>query len=309
MVYDDESISLLFSRLAANTFTIFGSEFEPVGIGVYMIASMVNHSCIPNCVQSFIDDKLYIKTTKDICIGEEIVISYIDIAQPTRCRRQQLKATYGFSCSCLSCSIDIEQNYWLCKLTANCKGYLQIDGNIKYYNWQMNNLSVTGDGDAEAVLIAIEKLQLPEFPSSQTNFNCSACGSITSGIELARRTNEIYSCVSSGNLFGGYKLSCQYTSEISYIRFQILSKLCVEMIKNSDFEAVIPFSHTLCEVAAFLYPCNHPQVALIFLQHAKLLWFRSGDSVEFRKHYMRAARIIEVTHSRGHPIYRQLEFQ
>ena len=41
------------SRMSMNGFTISDSEQLPIGHGVYLGASAINHSCRPNCLQTF----------------------------------------------------------------------------------------------------------------------------------------------------------------------------------------------------------------------------------------------------------------
>jgi hypothetical protein len=43
----------LIARFACNNHTICNDELQPRGVGSYPTTSMVNHSCIPNAVQSF----------------------------------------------------------------------------------------------------------------------------------------------------------------------------------------------------------------------------------------------------------------
>ena len=46
-------LALLIARLACNAHTIADGELAPIGVGIYPLGSMVNHSCRPNAAQSF----------------------------------------------------------------------------------------------------------------------------------------------------------------------------------------------------------------------------------------------------------------
>lgn len=93
-------------KLSCNVFTIVNEFFNDCGLGVYPLAAMINHSCIPNCIQHFNDEGVIaIRTMRNIKAGEEISISYIDIAMPTWLRRKELLKSYYFHCNCDRCII------------------------------------------------------------------------------------------------------------------------------------------------------------------------------------------------------------
>ena len=73
---------------------------EPVGIGLYPTASLINHSCDPNADLNFYGDTVVVRAMRNISEGEEICISYgpmfYEVKQ--RLRHKQLKAVYFFNC-------------------------------------------------------------------------------------------------------------------------------------------------------------------------------------------------------------------
>ena len=113
----------IFSRIDFNVFTIQDTEMKALGIGVYIQAAMINHSCCPNCIQTFVNNKLYIRSIREIKEGEEITIAYIDVAKPTWYRQMMLKEMYKFTCSCTSCQLLNENDFWTCQKPL-CKGNL-----------------------------------------------------------------------------------------------------------------------------------------------------------------------------------------
>lgn len=75
------------------------------------VLARLNHSCSPNCQQSWDEEsgqeKLYAMTK--IQPGEELCITYCDLREPRDKRREVLRAKYGFLCSCPACChTDIE---------------------------------------------------------------------------------------------------------------------------------------------------------------------------------------------------------
>ncbi|KAM5476772.1 hypothetical protein MauCBS54593_000042 [Microsporum audouinii] len=80
--------------------------------GLYSTICLINHSCIPNCHNSWNSntESETIHAIRSIEAGEEITISY-DNGSPSSLRRPHLKDAFGFDCTCELCSLpppDIE---------------------------------------------------------------------------------------------------------------------------------------------------------------------------------------------------------
>uniref|UniRef100_A0A8C4U2P7 [histone H3]-lysine(4) N-trimethyltransferase n=1 Tax=Falco tinnunculus TaxID=100819 RepID=A0A8C4U2P7_FALTI len=76
---------------------------QDVGVGLYPSMSLLNHSCDPNCVIVFEGYQLLLRSVREIQIGEELTISYIESLMPTSERQKQLMRQYCFECDCLLC--------------------------------------------------------------------------------------------------------------------------------------------------------------------------------------------------------------
>ena len=84
------------------------STFTPehFGTGVYLKASLLNHSCAPNCTVVFTGRKLSVLANKDIPAGDipsVAFITYVNSLEDTVTRQQQLRATWHFTCECTLC--------------------------------------------------------------------------------------------------------------------------------------------------------------------------------------------------------------
>ena len=116
----------ILKQLQVNCFTATNGDFSnTLGIGLYLQAAAINHSCDPNACQSFHEDTkaLSIRAMKDIQPGEEITITYIDIGKPTSWRRRELHKTYGFVCMCHRCSTeDLMENSGIRCQSSTCIG-------------------------------------------------------------------------------------------------------------------------------------------------------------------------------------------
>ncbi|KAG6917993.1 hypothetical protein DXG01_017003 [Tephrocybe rancida] len=73
--------------------------------GVYDTISRINHSCTPNASWNFdlASFSLSVRAVRPIKAGEEIFISYCEIAVP-KAERQASLRPYGFQCTCTACT-------------------------------------------------------------------------------------------------------------------------------------------------------------------------------------------------------------
>lgn len=76
-----------------------------IASAIYPTASLMNHSCKPNIINSFYKDKLVIRTIEDVENGSQITNCYgPHYCRQTREERQQsLKQQYFFKCRCEPC--------------------------------------------------------------------------------------------------------------------------------------------------------------------------------------------------------------
>lgn len=100
----------LISLLSGTRFLESVNKFENFSIlyflGVYAVASNVEHSCMPNC--HFLYDKrngfkLTVRAARDIVKGEHITTCYSNILWGTQMRQSQLRNIKYFSCQCPRC--------------------------------------------------------------------------------------------------------------------------------------------------------------------------------------------------------------
>ncbi|CAN8020156.1 unnamed protein product [Ixodes persulcatus] len=99
--------------MVVNTYTITNYEECPVGTGLYIGPSILDHSCTPNAHAVFDGSTLRLRATADIeCNSVDgIRVSYIDLKELRRTRIEELRERYYFSCNCPRCSADEAQEY------------------------------------------------------------------------------------------------------------------------------------------------------------------------------------------------------
>lgn len=96
--------------MVINTFCILDGEMQVIGSGLYLGASILDHSCDPNAVAVFEGTTLHIRTLVDVAQldWDKVSISYIDGMKLTQERQQELQETYYFLCQCRRC-MDVEE--------------------------------------------------------------------------------------------------------------------------------------------------------------------------------------------------------
>lgn len=74
--------------------------------GIYPTVCLINHSCLPNCQNTWNSDTKHetIHAIRPISSGEEITIAY-DHGGPAGARQAFLKESFGFQCSCATCTL------------------------------------------------------------------------------------------------------------------------------------------------------------------------------------------------------------
>ena len=74
-----------------------------LGTGIYRTASLLNHSCVPNCIALFNGPQIVIRSLRDIQPNDELLITYVNLTDPSVTRKEELKEGYMFECKCTLC--------------------------------------------------------------------------------------------------------------------------------------------------------------------------------------------------------------
>jgi tetratricopeptide (TPR) repeat protein len=102
------SLKSLHTISCSTNFSQFSQD--SFGIGIYPMASIINHSCQPNAIVHFSNSStvLKLRATKDIKKGEPIVISYgpLSIRHDLN-ERSSILRKWFFDCGCHACSSKI----------------------------------------------------------------------------------------------------------------------------------------------------------------------------------------------------------
>lgn len=96
----------IYGKMIINSYCICNDEHSPIGTGLYIGPSILDHSCSPNAHAVYEGRKLLLRAAEDIkCSSiDGIRVSYIDVMAPKEVRQLELKNQYYFECSCTKCS-------------------------------------------------------------------------------------------------------------------------------------------------------------------------------------------------------------
>ncbi|EXM21557.1 SET domain [Fusarium oxysporum f. sp. vasinfectum] len=92
--------------------------------GLWIRASYINHSCIPNAKKDFVGDLIISRAMRRIAAGEEITHSY-DESSDYEARKANIRRTWNFECCCQLCLVegaeseDVRQRRWQAEENAN----------------------------------------------------------------------------------------------------------------------------------------------------------------------------------------------
>ncbi|XP_076941726.1 methyltransferase FGSG_00040-like [Bidens hawaiensis] len=81
--------------------------FNYHGVGLWVLASFINHSCNPNAKRFHIGDHVIVHASRDIKEGEEITLGYFDVFAPLKTRKEMGK-NWGFDCQCKRCKFETD---------------------------------------------------------------------------------------------------------------------------------------------------------------------------------------------------------
>ncbi|KFK44587.1 hypothetical protein AALP_AA1G278100 [Arabis alpina] len=115
-IYDDSKRDLdvekLLSILDVNSLVedavsakVLGKNKEYYGVGLWTLASLINHSCIPNARRLHVGDYAIVHASRDIKAGEEVTFAYFDVLSPLE-KRKEMAESWGFSCGCSRCKFE-----------------------------------------------------------------------------------------------------------------------------------------------------------------------------------------------------------
>ncbi|KAK8050324.1 hypothetical protein PG994_012054 [Apiospora phragmitis] len=172
-----------------------GADFH----SVFTEISRLNHDCRPNCVYYFDPDTLSNKVyaVRDIMVGEEITVSYIDGFQTSAARRERLHEHWGFDCSCPACTAE---PYLVSESDSRIRQILQLWAELDDYSAAATSAKAPSPEKAE-LLIDLYRLERLEGRLQEAYYRAAieylGVGKIAPAMKYARL------CIDSGLKFKG----------------------------------------------------------------------------------------------------------
>lgn len=84
---------------------VLGKNEDYYGVGLWVLASFINHSCNPNARRLHVGDYVLVHASRDVKTGEEITFAYFDVLLPLE-KRREMSRTWGFQCHCKRCKFE-----------------------------------------------------------------------------------------------------------------------------------------------------------------------------------------------------------
>ncbi|KYM99194.1 SET and MYND domain-containing protein 4 [Cyphomyrmex costatus] len=99
-------IKAVANNTGYNKNKLFIQQEDRIATAIYPSASMMNHSCEPNIINSFLGQFLITKAIRDIAAGEEVFNCYgADFRRMLKKDRQEkMESQYCFKCNCIACT-------------------------------------------------------------------------------------------------------------------------------------------------------------------------------------------------------------
>lgn len=93
------------------------------GSGLFVTAAIMEHDCFPSCSFSTHSNRIYITAIKQLHPGDRLSIDYgNNYYSPTAERIEYLRETYGFTCTCITCTGPDRKRAFHCNSCPPCEG-------------------------------------------------------------------------------------------------------------------------------------------------------------------------------------------
>ncbi|RMX65130.1 hypothetical protein DD238_007585 [Peronospora effusa] len=279
----DEIVRML-SRFCNNNFSICDELLLELGAGCYLLGAMINHSCNPNCIVTFVPKTLdmEIRAMKPIKSGEEITQTYVDIALPRRMRQQRLQRKYHFCCECTRCLQPLKDP-------------------------QSLDAFLDADIDGVPQELWTEKRQ----DEVEQALKEASCATNRAAKEANLSAQQQQQCIDALAKLAEHQNSILHRDSIA--RLQTLSALFSVAMERGSVDEASTYGEHILEFYKRVYSSNHPVTGLHLFTlgdlYNQLIHTGSGGvhcKAKSLEYLAEAQRILRITHGKHHRFVKML---
>lgn len=280
----------MFCKMTINSFTIWDGELQGIGTGIYLSASLLDHSCEPNAVVTFHGNVLVVRTTRHIENPKptKLRISYIDQLATSAERKQQLQEQYYFDCDCPRCQdteLDDVMSSAQCP-SKECEGYVTMS--------------------TEYVPVHCKKCGCRDFSE---DFKAFVKDCMLSCIKTIERIDEAKKQQDSKAIPSMYKECFASVKKVLYKHnihlVKLLDRGLDAAIDEQQWEMALNYGVDTIESYKKLYPAMSPHIGIQLMKVGKLQLYL-GDLTVALKSFHQSQDILRVTHGEKQEIYTEL---
>ena len=261
----------IYGKVLINSFNIMNDEYQSVGIGLYLAASVLDHSCDPNSSVIFDGKNLVLRSIKDVTHFDQIRISYTNLIDTAEMRKEKLAQQYYFTCKCKKCDDDQEEE----KSVLQCPACL---GNVPLTLARCRQCQRQAS-DAE----------LEEYTELKEEYKQKVIRNVGGHPEPEEQCESFYS------KFKGVF----HPFDKTYL--DLLEYLYELKINEQDFEVSLEVATQICQHYQEYYPKYDVNVGLMAMKVAKLSTYLNRMN-QAEKYLDLAKTTLSVTHGSSHPL-------
>uniref|UniRef100_A0A182PMG0 MYND-type domain-containing protein n=1 Tax=Anopheles epiroticus TaxID=199890 RepID=A0A182PMG0_9DIPT len=273
----------IYGKMCINTFNILDTEMNTIGTGMYIGASIIDHSCRPNVIVSFDGETLKMRLLEDYPEQElnfrKLFISYIDLIDTTEVRRDQLAERYYFDCACERCRDEQEQKRMNAAACPNKSCYEPLD---------MNDPQLERCPTCGSVVTHSDRETFNEISSFTRD-------------HLAQMKNVAYLDVSRLCLQKQERVLHRYN--VHHIK--TLDNAMESALNMEKWTEATGYGLRLLDGFRQYYSPYHPMLGLTYLKVGKLQLYQC-QFAEALHNLQQAGKIVRVTHGEQDDLYKRV---
>ncbi|CAL4134686.1 unnamed protein product [Meganyctiphanes norvegica] len=167
---DEDTVFRICGLFDTNSFEVPVSESQDGRCRAFFPAvAMMNHSCVPNTQEWFIDNFMIVRAAHDISKGSAVTLNYTKFLWGTRLRRDFLMHTKFFICGCLRCRDPTELGSHVSSLRCKkCSGMIvpPVGHSDKKSPWKCMGCKIALPGPAAQMVLTSAALRYSKVKSS-----------------------------------------------------------------------------------------------------------------------------------------------